>query len=116
MLVQMTNPQNSDMLTILFSLFFFYYLFVLICFFIFIYFYKYYLIYSADNTFQYANPIDSAVAGSDSQRKKRSFILYAIAMLNLFLYIIIVTNSAATKYHGQSYGIVIWVILLDFCM
>jgi len=75
-----------------------------------------YTISSADDTFQYANPIDSAVAGTDRQRKKRTVILYGVAILNLLIYIFIVENYAAVQYRSQPWGIAGWVVILDFCM
>lgn len=75
-----------------------------------------YTISSEDPTFRFANPIDSAVSGSKSQRRKRTIGLYLFAVFQLVLYIAIVERNAAPKYSQQPYGISLWVLVLDFCM
>jgi hypothetical protein len=75
-----------------------------------------YSISSEDNTFQYSNPIDSAVSGTNQQRKRRSILLYIFALFNLVLYISLVSNFADVRYSPQSYGYAVWILILDFCM
>jgi hypothetical protein len=74
-----------------------------------------YSVNAKDPAFKYADPLSSGIAGTKSTRKKRTMMLYALGILILIVFSIIVQDycDPSTKLFGwETMG---WIIITDIC-